>query len=363
MPYKVSDPVANKEHAKDNRQGPDWLKLESGKNGRSKKTWIRILPVLDTHPTDTFFLWVKVHFGVGQQNRSVACLTPYDQFCPLCEEAQRIEATGVKREDVQIRAKYRCIMNVMEYNEDGSAEEKVKVWSVGSDTFGSVDDKTEGYAVDDPENGYDIWVERRGKDRDDTRYSVGLAEAPSPLLGGDFADLLDNLYDLTKVYEPLDTERLVLLLQGGGRTDPWEDEAPVIEGDYREVPSLPEPQRAPARGRVVTPEPEPDPEEPEGEEPPDDESLAEARFDGPYVVPADMPSGEGPSVAPRGRAPAGRPAAPPAAPAAPAGRAAAMVRATTPAPARGRAVAPAGDGPVNPGEARKRLAETLNEGA
>lgn len=245
MAYKVSNQEENKKHLNDGRSGPPFLKLESAPRGKTKTTWIRILPVLDTHPNNTFYLWVKVHFGVGPNSRSVACLTEYDMQCPVCVESKRLEREGFQAESDDIRGKFRCLMNVMEYAEDGAPIEQIKIWAIGRDTMNLLDDKTEGWSVDDPETGYDIGIGRRGTDRDTVRYEIGLNSEPTQLLGGAYEEFLEGLYDLTQIYQPLEVERLSALLIGGGAADPWADEPEAIEGHFTEVPALPEPEVEP----------------------------------------------------------------------------------------------------------------------
>lgn len=363
--YKVSSREENIAHLHDNRSGPAFLKLESGAKGRSKKTWIRILPTLESHPNGSYYLWVRTHFSVGANNRSVGCLQPFDKVCPVCAEVQRLEAEGFKKEASDMYGKYRALMNVMEYDEDGTPIEEVKVWSVGRDTMNALTDKIGDEVPDDPDNGFDIGVSRRGVKMDEVRYDCELSDDNTVLLGGDYAELLEGLYDLTQVYPPLESERLLTML-APVNTDLWDDapdELPAVEAEYREI-EAPRSASRPARSSraPVEPPPEEVPEEvPEEEEPPDDEAQAEAA---PLAA-----RGARPQTSTRGSAPSrGSQAAAPARGARPAPASTSRRGASTPAPSAARGSAPstrsrsaaAEPAAEDPQASRRRLEAVLN---
>ena len=237
--YKKASPTAAREGLDEVRSGVPFLKLEPGKKGKSKKTWIRAMPPRADHPNDRFYLWVKVHFGVGQNNRSLQCLLPDDRFCPVCAEVERLKTEGYPKESDAMRGKWRALLNVVQFDDHGAiVDDEVKVWSIGRDLLTDLLDEADALDEDendisDPETGRDISVGRKGTGRNDTRYTVEVADEASQFNEGDF-DLLEELPDLTQVYqkmEPANAQRLLT----SGQVDPWADEDDVVEGEVREV--------------------------------------------------------------------------------------------------------------------------------
>lgn len=269
MAWKKANPAAVKEALDEMQSGPPFLKLDSGKKGKTKKTWIRILPPREDHPNDRWFYNVKVHFSVGPNNRSIECLQPHDQVCPVCIEVDRLNREGYDKEAKEMRAQWRAVMNVVEYEDDFSiADDKIKVWapsrSLVTDIINLTDDLNDDEKdISDPETGRDICVARKGTTRNDVRYDVELEEEPSQFNNGDF-ELLEDLHDLTTVYVRLEVNRVQKLLTSGFGD---EDEGAVVDGEYHEVAKLPAGKKT-KKTRTPKPEPEEDDDEEEEEEAP-----------------------------------------------------------------------------------------------
>lgn len=254
------------------RSGPPFFKPEPGKNGKKKTTWIRILPPRDDSPSERWYLWVRIHFGVGSNNRQLQCLQQYDQFCPICEDVKRLKDEGDDKEADNLRSKYRALMNVVEYDDKlNIVDNKILVWSVSTDLLKDLVNEADDDDISDVMHGRDVGVTRKGSGFKDTRYTLAL-EDPSQFNGGDDSLLGDGLYDLSEVYTKMEAPRLVKLLTSG-RPDPWADDD-AVEGEVRE---LPEKTTAPDRAsrRVAQSKAEAEAEaEPEVE--PETEAEAEA---------------------------------------------------------------------------------------
>ena len=237
--------------------GPQFFKPEGAKKGKWKTTWIRILPVREDHPDEKFYLWTRVHFGVGSNSRQVACAAFFDRRCLVCEHQTQLAEVGRKEEAARMRAQTRAVMNVIEINEDSIAatdddtEPTIKVWSIGTKTFDKLTGVLQGLKkkdrdIFDPEKGRDVRVMRTGTGQEDTDYQISVASEASVFNGGEYA-ILDNLLDLTAVYPLLEMERVAGLLSAAQH--PFE-EGGVEDGDVR--PSRPVPETAPRqRERAV----------------------------------------------------------------------------------------------------------------
>lgn len=262
--YKKASAVESREGIKDVQSGPPFLKLEAGKGKRAKKNWIYILPPREDHPNDRWYLWQKLHFSVGPNNRTVMCLQQYDAFCPICAEVDRLKREGYEEESKEMRAKWRALVNVVLLNEKNEiVDDEIKVWTTGRDLIDAITDFTNDLPEDladisDPFTGRAAFIERVGTGQRDTRYTAGIDEGDDPApfrdcfkSDEDMDEFLEKLYDLTAVYERIEPAKLTGLLTDGGT--PWEEEKPAI------------PERS-SRSR-------------RDDGPPDDEEIAEGQYE------------------------------------------------------------------------------------
>lgn len=139
---------------------------------------IRILP-----PTwegaEHFGLDIYVHYGIGADSQSYLCADKMKaEQCPICDERAR----AVKDGDQEYADKLKPVKRVLVYLIDRNEEKEGVIawsmpWTIDRDLCKLVVDKRSGEVlpIDDPENGYDIEFERKGKG-DRTQY-IGLSIA------------------------------------------------------------------------------------------------------------------------------------------------------------------------------------------
>ena len=233
MPWKRADIKTSIQHREDVRTGPPFFKPESGKKDKFKKTYFRALPPREDHPNDDFYLWVRIHYGVGANRRTVLCVAGEEKYCAVCEDNLRLKREGRADEADDRRWQYRALLNVVEIDSDGKAvDDAVLVWSCPKqllvDLLNKIEDGVpeDEQDVTDPDTGRDLVLSKRGKE-DRTRYEIAIEKRATALNGGDYEELLEGLHDLTEVYSPIEPERMKLLL---APADPFE------EGEFRALP-------------------------------------------------------------------------------------------------------------------------------
>jgi hypothetical protein len=244
------------------QQGVRWLKPDVG------STYMRILP---PHPAmrnpetgaAPFYWHVSLHFGVGPQKRVVVCprrQTAGALHCPICEYAFGLKDAGHDKAGNDLLPSWQAYMNVLvidpetgEPKRNKAGEVEVLVWSCGRGTLDKLFAKIERHEkkvkrtidITDPDEGYVIELTREGKTRDDTKYDVFLADAPTSV-----SEYVEEwgpaLYDLTRLNTLQPATELKALLTG--EEDPFtvqqkalpstrltfsrnDDEAPV-EGEF-----------------------------------------------------------------------------------------------------------------------------------
>lgn len=139
---------------------------------------IRILP-----PTwegaEHFGLDIYVHYGVGPDSQTYLCMHKMqNKPCPICDEREKASKDG----DVDYADKLKPTKRVLVYLIDRNNEKEGPIvwsmpWTIDRDLCKLVVDKRSGeiLPIDNPERGYDIEFERKGKG-DRTQY-IGLAVA------------------------------------------------------------------------------------------------------------------------------------------------------------------------------------------
>lgn len=161
---------------------------------------IRILP-----PTwdgaEHFGLDIYVHYGVGPDSQTYLCNHKMqNKPCPICDEREKAAKDG----DVDYADKLKPTKRVLVYLIDRNNEKDGPIvwsmpWTIDRDLCKLVVDKRSGETlpIDNPDRGYDISFERKGKG-DRTQY-IGLAVARRESDVGD-PKWLDQIQD-----DPLDS--------------------------------------------------------------------------------------------------------------------------------------------------------------
>lgn len=144
--------------------------------------YIRLLP--PTWPDAVHYGFdVWVHYGVGPQNATVLCLAKHNRGrCPICEAHAVAEAAG--REDAKsLRAGRRVVAWILDLRDDKVKTPKVfsMPWSLDRDITKICKDKDTGevYAIDDPEEGYNVGFDREGEVPMVKYVGLQLARRPS----------------------------------------------------------------------------------------------------------------------------------------------------------------------------------------
>jgi hypothetical protein len=232
--------------------------------GKGPKDWgttrVRILPPRDDHPLGHYYFPVAVH-SIEGAGRPVWCPAKNaNQFCPACALAAETQRTQGRLAASGMWASWRALVNVVRLNDDGSVPDdvEVQVWAMPKTKIFDVlqaklrELKAKGQPDDPthPLEGRDIWVRRKGAGKESTEYEIAPDRDVSEL-DDKIIDLLDSsMYDLPFVYSQESAENITGYLTGepaAGATpriaaakvaSPWDDTAPAIEGEVREIPAV-----------------------------------------------------------------------------------------------------------------------------
>ena len=180
---------------------------------------IRILPPT-FEDADSFGIDAWVHFSVGPDQQSYLCLNKMKgEPCPVCEELDRAKRD---REDEQYVNDLKPTRRVLFYLLDRDHEKDgVQAWAAPQSMEAnilriSVDKKTgETLPLDDPENGFDVEFDKRGKGIGTKYEGIAIARRESPL--GDKRALqfaIDN--PLPSILEYFSYDHILRVLGGGG---------------------------------------------------------------------------------------------------------------------------------------------------
>lgn len=140
---------------------------------------IRILPEVGT--METFFVVAGTHYLGADQVFACAHINSDEQVeCPLCEVNRLLWRAGEQDEAKKWRAGKSFLMNVIVRGEEKDGPQIYAAPKTVLDALYALIMDPEIGDVSDPEEGYDIKIERTGKDIT-TKYSVREAKNPSPL--------------------------------------------------------------------------------------------------------------------------------------------------------------------------------------
>ena len=128
---------------------------------------------------------VYVHYDVGPDGAAYLCLEKMEgKPCPICEERKRAADSGDSDYADKLKPNKRVLVYVVDRDKE---KEGLKVWSmswtIDRDLCALAVDKRTGevYAIDDPEDGYDISFERKGTGITTKYLGLQIARRPSSL--------------------------------------------------------------------------------------------------------------------------------------------------------------------------------------
>ncbi len=138
---------------------------------------IRILPPTWENP-DHYGITTAIHFFIGPEKSSFIC--PFKGrkgLCPLCEKKQELEKLGRTEEAKAFRPTVRTVVWLIDRNDEAKGPQ---LWGMPLSKVDAVilenskNKRTrEIYPVDDPENGFDIFIKKTGTGLN-TEYIVTL---------------------------------------------------------------------------------------------------------------------------------------------------------------------------------------------
>lgn len=192
---------------------------------------LRIMP--PTWPdAEHYGLDVFVHYGVGSDNQSYACLNKMlGEKCPVCEERKKAEAEGDADYAKMLTATKRVLVWVIDRaNEDSGPLLWSMPWTVDRDFSNLSIDKKSGevFAIDDPAEGFDIDFTRKGKGLKTKYIGAQIARRESPL--NDDPEIVDEwlmfIQDnpLTEVIQYFDYDHIAAVAKGRPKDNEDEDD-------------------------------------------------------------------------------------------------------------------------------------------
>jgi hypothetical protein len=176
----------------------EFMKLKVGKTrlrvvpGRGRKTFMSV----QQH---------RVEIPGEQYARRYTCP---GKGCPICARAAELSRSGNPKDSeaaYQLRATVKVFCNVIDRADPESGP---KVWEFGKKVWGQVEsilsNEDAGGDFTDPNDGFDLIVDRKGTGKNDTEYKVLAARQASPLSEDDAAAevWIDGAPDLSPYTQP-----------------------------------------------------------------------------------------------------------------------------------------------------------------
>lgn len=193
-------------------------KLEEIKRGGTRfwtpKEHSNLIRILPPYSGEDWYKETWFHFGVGVDRKPIACARRLlDEACYICEKVDELRKSEDPRDvelPTQIASRRRVFYNIIDLDD---VESGVQIFSSGVTIFKEllmyVADPDWG-DITDPEEGYDIVIEREGTGID-TKYTVRAKKNPTSLID---PGLLDQLRDLDEMVEILPYEQVKAIYEG-----------------------------------------------------------------------------------------------------------------------------------------------------
>src|SRR5487761_2598770 len=144
---------------------------------------IRALPPTWDNP-EHYGLDIYVHYGVGPDNQAYLCLEKMlKKPCPVCEEMHRASKTGDEDYAKKLKPNKRVLFYLVDRNnEKDGVQAWASPWTIDRDICKISVDKRSGEVLelDNPEDGYDIEFERKGKGERTEYIGLAIARRSSP---------------------------------------------------------------------------------------------------------------------------------------------------------------------------------------
>ena len=145
---------------------------------------IRILPPTWDNP-DHYGLTLGFHFSIGPEHSAFICPFKFKRApCPICEKKDKLERMGMEKESKSLRATLRTLVWLIDRNDEGKGPQLwgMPLSKVDSKILEMSKNKRTGelYPVDDPEEGYDIFLTKTGTGLN-TEYTVQIDRSPTPV--------------------------------------------------------------------------------------------------------------------------------------------------------------------------------------
>lgn len=192
---------------------------------------IRFLPPT-WEDAEHYGLDVYVHYGIGSDDQAYLCAAKMKgEACPICDERKRAQKDGDDQYAKDLAPVKRVLVWVIDRNdEDAGPQLWSMAWSIDAEIASLSIDKRSGETlfIDNPEDGYDIEISRKGT-KLRTKYSgTKIDRKPSPL--ADDQDTADEWLKmvqenpLTDVLVYFDPEHIAAVAAGRKAKDEDEDE-------------------------------------------------------------------------------------------------------------------------------------------
>lgn len=150
---------------------------------RDGENTVRILPPSQQWDTRHYGMDVWVHFQIGVNKSAVICRSRMlNKRCPVCDEAAEAMEAGDSKLAKDLAARKRVVAWIVDRKDpDRGAQLWAMPWTLDRDIAKVARDRETGeiYAVDDPDEGYDVTFDKEGKDIGTKYVGVQISRRPS----------------------------------------------------------------------------------------------------------------------------------------------------------------------------------------
>jgi len=219
--------AADEEHEDLSRGGGTYMKLEVGRNV------VRFLPPPMGRATP--FVTVFQHFlnlpGLPDPVIFNCPRLMAKRPCPACAKGEKLKSTGNPKDADAARdfwASRRVFSCVIDRAEEDSGPKILGFGKMIHEALVAIRrDEDAGGDFTNPENGFDIIIERSGTGKTDTRYTVRPARKSSPLGNLEWVQMQPDLRHLAKVPS---MDEIKAMVSGGGNEPPAATAQDDLEG-------------------------------------------------------------------------------------------------------------------------------------